>query len=575
MSSPPNGHMDDPNDPLALALRRLEERLEGIENRLAQLESPEETIAPPQAHRFWQEPPVKPHEPLAPDVAPHVAQPPQPVPSTISVQTPEPVPTGAPAREESPRELETRMGLTWVNRIGVLTLVLGAAFFFKYAVDNQWIGESGRVALGVFAGFAILTLADVMWRRGHRIFAQGITAAGIAILYLSFYATFGFYHLFEQSVAFLLMALTTAMMGTLAVRYNSVAISVLALIGGYLTPVVLSTDEDHPWALFGYILLLNLGALAVARYQKWRVLEYLVLAGTALLYGVWFVGRFNPEKCLVATVYLFAFYALAWLVETIAILGWSQALANLALLVIWWQSPTPFMWLLLPLAAAGIVASERRAWALGWNAAAGFWLAAALWRSSLDRPGNLGEIALALTAGFLLFFGWIGWRSLADRAAVVELHLVVLLLNSAVYFGICYHLLNPDYHVYMGLFAVALAGIHLALGLLISILQSQDKWDRWTALFCVGVAICFLTLAVPIQFSGYRITMIWAAEAAALAWIGALSGAKRLTIASCLAFVLVLARLYAVDAWIYARPEDYSAVFNARFLAFFVTAVTL
>src|SRR5579875_3246299 len=56
----------------------------------------------------------------------------------------------APKRD--PEQLESRLGLTIVNRIGAITLAIGIIFFFKYAVDNAWIGAAGRVLLGLMGG---------------------------------------------------------------------------------------------------------------------------------------------------------------------------------------------------------------------------------------------------------------------------------------------------------------------------------------------------------------------------------------------------------------------------------------
>ncbi|MEO7650270.1 MAG: DUF2339 domain-containing protein, partial [Bryobacteraceae bacterium] len=179
------------------------------------------------------------------------------------------IPTPPPEMEREmpvapgPPQLETTVGLTWINRIGVLTLVLFVAFVFKYAVDSEWIGPSGRVLLGALAGFATLGAADFTWRRGQQTYAQGICGLGISILYLSFYSAFGFYHIVEPIVAFVLMIATTAMAGALAIRYNAAAIAALGMLGGYCTPVLLSTGENRPWAFFSYLLLLNIGALAV------------------------------------------------------------------------------------------------------------------------------------------------------------------------------------------------------------------------------------------------------------------------------------------------------------------------
>src|SRR5262245_26517669 len=96
-----------------------------------------------------------------------------PPPPSPEVETPPPVPvesppiaaaTAASTPPPTPPQLETKVGLAWVNRIGAVTLALGVAFAFKYAVDNQWIGPAGRVALGVLAGLAALAAADRIWR---------------------------------------------------------------------------------------------------------------------------------------------------------------------------------------------------------------------------------------------------------------------------------------------------------------------------------------------------------------------------------------------------------------------------
>ncbi|MBZ5724561.1 MAG: DUF2339 domain-containing protein [Acidobacteriia bacterium] len=573
MSSPADERMDALSDALARMLRRLDI----VDQRLSRLEAGQgiPQAAPPSVGQTL--PSVNP--PPVPTAPPPAREMPPPSPPLPAAPPPIPVPrfaAGPEVEPESTDRLETRVGLTWINRIGVLTLVLAVAFFFKYAVDNQWIGEAGRVMLGVVAAFAILGLAEFIFGRGHRTYAQGITGAGIAILYLSFYASFGFYSLVPQGVAFLLMALTTAMAGVLAIRYRAAAISVLGLIGGYLTPVLLSTNVDRPWAFFGYLLVLNVGAVAVARSQRWRPLEYLVFGGTALLYASWFADRFLPEKQLVATVFALAFYALFCLMESPALPAAAQLLASVALLAIWPAPLLNYLWLSLALAAAGLLLSEWRGWLWGPAAAfGGFWACTIVWQAELFKPPQLGAIIAALTVGFLLFLGWSAWRTLVERAAARQQDLVIVALNAAAYFGAGYHLLRPDYNDYLGLFAAALAAIHLALGVRIWKTAPEAGRDVRPVLLYLGVALCFLTLAVPIQFSGYRITMAWALEGAALAWIGVRTGSNGLVNAAMLVFLLTLGRLHILDAGIYSDPAQYHAIANARFLTFFVAAICL
>src|SRR6266850_2213976 len=237
---------------------------------------------------------------------PEPVPPPPPLPPRIEV--PPPLPP-APPQVEGQR-LETQLGLNWINRIAAVTLALFVAFGFKYAVDSAWIGPSGRVGLGVLAGMVALGIADRIWRGGQKTYAQGITGLGIAILYLSFYASFGFYHLLDAGLAFILMVVTTAMAGALALRYDAPAIAALGMLGGYATPLLLSTGQDRPWVLFSYVLILNLGAIAAARLRKWQSLEALAFLATITLYGGWLIDRFAPEKQAVAALFAFVYYAL-------------------------------------------------------------------------------------------------------------------------------------------------------------------------------------------------------------------------------------------------------------------------
>src|SRR5260370_11270505 len=272
MHTPDQERMDALSEALASMLRRQRE----LDLRLA---SVEEALQ------------IKPMRAEAPKPAPI------PEPLTIAAETaappppdPEPVPvaaeTAAPPPLPPPPGLETNIGLTIVNRIGAITLVLGIAFGFKWAVDNQIIGPAGRVELGVLAGFVTLGLADWLWHRGQRIFAEGITATGVGILYLALYASFGLYHLVPQSFAFVCMCSVTLGTVALALRYESVAIAALGLLGGYLTPLMLSTGEDHPWFLFSYILLLDAGAIVLARARNWGLVDVLSVVAAWPLYAL-------------------------------------------------------------------------------------------------------------------------------------------------------------------------------------------------------------------------------------------------------------------------------------------------
>src|SRR5262249_19784416 len=141
--------------------------------------------------------------------APVVAFPPPAARPTLSADVPRRASPPNPSGTDW-RRLETWLGRTWLNRVGAIILVVGLGFFLKYAFDNRWIGPVGRVALGLVAGLALLLVGERLQRATHRIPAQGVAAAGIATLYLSVYAAYGFYQLIAQLPAFAFMVLVTA-----------------------------------------------------------------------------------------------------------------------------------------------------------------------------------------------------------------------------------------------------------------------------------------------------------------------------------------------------------------------------
>ena len=186
------------------------------------------------------------------------------------------------------RNLEQRLGDTWLNRVGALVLTLGIAFFLKYAFDNQWIQPAGRVALGLVAGALLLLVGERLQRAAYRGPAQGVVAVGIAALYLSVYAAFAFYQLVTQPVAFAVMVLVTATAAALALHHDARAVAVLANLGGFLTPILLATDRDAGTALFGYLAVLDAGMLVVAWHRRWPELGLMSFAFTHALYVAWF-----------------------------------------------------------------------------------------------------------------------------------------------------------------------------------------------------------------------------------------------------------------------------------------------
>jgi uncharacterized membrane protein len=192
--------------------------------------------------------------------------------------------------------------------IGAITLAIGIVFFFKYAVHNRWIGESGRVMLGLLAGAALIIVAEWLSKHDQRIFSQGAAGCGLAVLYVSLYASFAYYQLVPQSGAFSEMVATCGLAAFLSFRYQSPAISALGLIGAFLTPLLLSTGPERRWLFLLYLLALDIAALVISARRRWIVLDVLAFAGTAILFFLW--ASEPREKNAIGLFFLILYFGL-------------------------------------------------------------------------------------------------------------------------------------------------------------------------------------------------------------------------------------------------------------------------
>ena len=214
-------------------------------------------------------------------------------------------------RPRTREEWEILFGGKLLNRVGALALILAVGFFLKYAFDNDWLNETARVILGGAAGLLLIAGGHRFHRRQLAVFSQGLIGAGVAILYLSIYAAFDFYHLVPQPVAFVLMALVTAGAFLLSLYYDARAIALLGWAGGFLTPLLLVTTELNTLGLFVYLTLLDGGLIAILmRRRSWRLLELLAIAATYGIYLTWSFRANLPDGLGTALAFLTLWWAM-------------------------------------------------------------------------------------------------------------------------------------------------------------------------------------------------------------------------------------------------------------------------
>ena len=190
----------------------------------------------------------------------------------------------------------------WLNKIGVVALVLGIVFFFKYAIDQGWINEWTRVIIGFFVGALVVYLGE-LWKEKYGSRAHALSGGGVAILYFTIYAAYNFYHILAQPVAFVLMLAVAAMCVFLSFRYGSLTLGVLAFFGAFGSPIMLSTHRDQQIQLFVYLTVLNLAALLICLKRFWLELLFLGLFGTILDFGLWASNFSNYENTMASVVF--------------------------------------------------------------------------------------------------------------------------------------------------------------------------------------------------------------------------------------------------------------------------------
>jgi uncharacterized membrane protein len=211
-------------------------------------------------------------------------------------------------RENNP-DLEKFIGENLINKIGILILVLGISYFVKYAIDKDWINEPARVGIGMLSGALIMGIAHRL-RKKYAAFSSVFVAGAIAVFYFTIGIAFHSYHLFGQTIAFIIMVLITAFSALISLSYNRKELAVLSLIGGFAVPFMISTGQGNYVVLFIYILILNIGILAMAYYKKWSIINVLSYVFTVILYGSWLFKEIDEKTphYLGALVFGFVFY---------------------------------------------------------------------------------------------------------------------------------------------------------------------------------------------------------------------------------------------------------------------------
>lgn len=189
---------------------------------------------------------------------------------------------------ESHPDLEKFIGENLISKIGIAILVLAIGFFVKYAIDNDWIGPVGRVGIGLLFGGLLVGLAHRL-RSQYKAFSSVLVGGGLAIFYFTIALAYHQYQLFNQTTAFVIMLVVTAFSVALSLLYDRQELAIISLVGGFVTPFLVSNGSGNYQVLFTYLLILNTGLLVMAYRKAWRLLNALAFGFTAILFATWLI----------------------------------------------------------------------------------------------------------------------------------------------------------------------------------------------------------------------------------------------------------------------------------------------
>ena len=234
------------------------------------------------------------------------------VTSEIPVVTPS-------VRKQKKVNYEKFIGENLFGKIGILVFVIGVGFFVKYAIDKDWINETLRTVLGFLTGSALLVVAERLQKK-YRTFSSLLAGGAFAVFYLTVAIAFHFYHLFPQTVAFIILIVITLFMSILSVLYDRRELAIISLVGGFLAPFIVSSGDGNYMVLFTYISILNLGMFGLSIYKKWGELPVIAFVFTYLVMGLFLLTGYSTGTAIIS-VHLFAFATLFYFIFLLPILS--------------------------------------------------------------------------------------------------------------------------------------------------------------------------------------------------------------------------------------------------------------
>ena len=229
--------------------------------------------------------PAQPEKLPTAQLSPAISQPP-PRPAQPAVRT------QAAEVVKSALNLEERLGTDWLNKLGIVILVIGVALFLGFQL--QHVGPSGKVLVGYLVSVVMLG-GGIFFERNERwrVLARAGIGGGWALL---FFTTYAMNHisaarvLTSEPTDLVLLLLVAAAMVVHTLRYQSQVVTGLAFLLAFSTINISHGSVSSLWA--GVILSAGLALVAVRR--AWYELEIFGILAAYLNHYYWLQPIIEP-----------------------------------------------------------------------------------------------------------------------------------------------------------------------------------------------------------------------------------------------------------------------------------------
>lgn len=205
--------------------------------------------------------------------------------------------------------LESLVGLNLLNKLGILLIILGVIAASRYSYVR--LPDLLKGIMMFLLGGVMLAGGELLNRKKANVFSLGITAGGVAVLYIALSVSYFGLKIMSMYPALALCILITATAFLLSTRYRSQTILAFALIGGYLPIFSISGDSVVLYGAVVYFITLNLLALSISFGRKWTASSFIGLGlnivGTLCVCFNFYLRGTPLDKALSIGYVVFAF----------------------------------------------------------------------------------------------------------------------------------------------------------------------------------------------------------------------------------------------------------------------------